>query len=157
MPSAPHPRGAASALRAAERRGKGVALLPIWLRYVLLGSAWTTAVGLVARRILLAGSAYGGRLALVAAWIAAAAALAAAVVTYVAPRRPYFAGAVTGWFASLAAAMVVLLPGYDPGWWPVAVTIAAGIGVIGAFAGVVVRWAVKRDGPGSLRPAGGHR
>jgi len=118
--------------------------------YSLLGIGGTVAAGVVARRLITAQHAFAGSYFSVAAWIAAAGLLAAGCVAYLAPRRPYVAGTLTGAAGIIVAAAVVFWTDYDPMWAPVAVAVAFGAGAFGAFLGIASRWMIRGG-----RPAGG--
>lgn|GEM_PF-2064188 len=115
----------------------------VWL-YALIALAWCLAVGFAARRILLAEHAFGGRYALLAAYLTGAGAIAAGIIALVAPRRPYTTGMAIGFAAPILAALVVFRAEYDPAWWPVALGLGLAAGVVGAFVGIVFRWLVRR-------------
>jgi hypothetical protein len=115
--------------------------------HVAIGIAGTVAVGLIARRVILAQSSLGGRYFAVAAWIAAAGLLAAAVTAFGSPRRPYITGVLTGAVATIVAAGVVFRREYAAAWIPVAFAVAFGAGFIGAFLGIASRWMIRGQRP----------
>ncbi|MDP2872488.1 MAG: hypothetical protein Q8P31_08135 [Bacillota bacterium] len=114
-------------------------------QYAVVGAGATLLVGLIARSVIMAQYSFAGRYFAVAVWVAAAGAVAAGVVAFAAPRRPYALGLVTGLAGVIATGLILFWRDSTLLWVLVAVVVAVFAGAIGAFLGITLRWLVGGD------------